>query len=142
MKMNRNGFLVLAIALVAAAPGAKTSIVTYRDEGCSCCEGWVAAARAAGFDVALHDLARPDRLKRFRISESSAGCHTSLVAGYLVEGHVPLDIVARLLRERPRVRGIGVPGMPTGVAGMGGSRSGPLDIMTLEDRPRLYARVS
>lgn len=141
MNMNRNGFLVLALGLVAAAPSAKSSIVTYRDTGCGCCGGWVAAARAAGFNVALHDLPRSERLKRFAIPDSSAGCHTSFVAGYLVEGHVPLDIVARLLRERPRVRGIVVPGMPTGVAGMEGPRTGPLDVMTLEAHPRLYARV-
>lgn len=142
MNMNRNCFLVLAIGLTAGAPKPKTSMVTYRDTGCGCCEGWVKAARAAGYDVGLHDLDRVERLRRFALTDATAGCHTTLVGGYLIEGHVPLDIVARLLRERPRLRGIGVPGMPSGVAGMDGPRNGPLDVMTLEARPRLYARVT
>jgi hypothetical protein len=140
MNMKRNGFLVLAFGLMAAAPRTKTSMVTYRDTGCGCCEGWVKAARAAGYDVALHDLDRTERLRRFGLTEATAGCHTTMVGGYLVEGHVPLDVLARLLRERPRLRGIAVPVMPTGVAGMGGSRTSPLDIVTLEAHPRIYAR--
>jgi hypothetical protein len=140
--MNRNGFMVLALGLIAATPRTKTSIVTYRDTGCTCCEGWVKAARAADYDVALHDLDRAERLHRFALTDATAGCHTTIVGGYLVEGHVPLDIVARLLRERPHLRGIAAPGMPTGVAGMGGLRTGPLDIVTLEAHPRIYARVA
>ena len=141
--MNRALFtsLLSASLLGAAAPAAATRIVTYRDRFCGCCEGWVNAARKAGYHVDMHDLERTERLRRFGLTDAAAGCHSSLVSGYLVEGHVPLDIVARLLRERPRVRGITAPGMPTGVPGMDAPRAGPLDIMTLERHPRIYAHV-
>ena len=80
-------------------------------------------------------------MRRFRLTDATAGCHTSLVDGYVVEGHVPFDIVARLLRERPRIRGIAAPGMPTGVPGMDAPRAGSLEIVTLEPRSRVFARV-
>lgn len=141
--MKRALFLALSLpAVLAAAPKSGNKIVTYRDTGCGCCEEWVKAARQAGSTVELHDLDRTERLRRFHLTEETAGCHTSLIAGYLIEGHVPLDIVARLLRERPRIRGIAAPGMPTGIAGMGGPRSGPVDILTLEVHPRVYARIA
>ena len=141
--MKRATFLPLVAAgLLAAAPTQQhMHIVTFRDRGCGCCEGWVNAARAAGYVVALTDLDRDVRLKRFALTDTTAGCHTSLVDGYVVEGHVPLQVLARLLRERPHLRGITVPGMPTGVPGMDGPRLQPLEVMTLAAHPRVYARV-
>ena len=142
--MTRTAFaslLAMGLLGVAAPSNAATRIVTYRDPGCGCCEGWVAAARKAGYAVTLYDLDRNMRTRRFGLTEATAGCHTSLVNGYIVEGHVPFDIVARLLRERPRIRGIAAPGMPTGVPGMDAPRAGPLEIVTLEARPRVFARV-
>jgi hypothetical protein len=140
--MKRIEFVPLvAASLMAASPQKMPHIVTYRDAGCGCCEGWLNAARAAGYPVELHDLDRAERLRRFRLSDATAGCHTSLTDGYIIEGHVPLNIVARLLRERPRIRGIAFPGMPSGVPGMDGPRAGGSDILTLEPRPQVYARV-
>ncbi len=141
--MTRLTFLpILAAGLLAAAPApAQPRIVTYRDTGCGCCESWVALARKAGYEVTLHDLDRDVRIKRFGLTNTTAGCHTSLVAGYLVEGHVPMSVVARLVRERPRIRGIAFPGMPTGIAGMPGPRANGSEIYTLEAKPRVFARV-
>lgn len=141
--MKRKAFAVLLAGglIGAAARPARLHITTYRDTGCSCCEGWVAIARAAGNDVQLHDLPHDDRLRRFGLTDATAGCHTSLVGGYIVEGHIPLEIVAKLLREKPRVRGIALAGMPAGLAGMGGVKSQRYAIMTLEARPRLFATV-
>jgi hypothetical protein len=134
-------FLATGLLGVAARPNSATRIVTFRDPGCGCCEGWVAAARKAGYEVSIHDLDRSVRMRRFGLTEATAGCHSSLVNGYIVEGHVPFDVVARLLRERPRIRGIAAPGMPTGVPGMDAPRAGPLEIVTLETHPRVYARL-
>lgn len=144
--MNRQSFLSTSAAVAAAMPliGAAKPLgrmTTYRDTGCGCCESWVGLARKAGYVVALHDLDRSERMRRFGLTESSAGCHTTQIAGYLIEGHVPLDIVARLLRERPKTRGIGIPGMPTGIAGMGGMRASETVVVTLDATPRVYAKV-
>ena len=143
--MNRREFtLLLAAGTMGAAarPAAPVRVQTFRDRGCGCCEGWVAAARKAGYAVTLRDLDREERLRRFALSPALAGCHTSLVAGYVVEGHVPFDVIARLQRERPRLRGIAAPGMPTGVPDMDAPRTGPLEIMTIEAHPRVYARIA
>lgn len=139
--MNRNHFIALALAtpLMGAAP-TRGHMVTTRDIGCSCCESWVGLARNAGYRVDLHDLDHDERLRRFGLTEATAGCHTTQIDGYLIEGHVPLAIVARLLRERPKTRGIGIAGMPTGIAGMGGPKAGAI-VMTLDAKPREYARV-
>jgi hypothetical protein len=140
--MQRRAFLLAgtAAALFGTAPR-PVRIVTYRDPGCGCCEGWVAAARKARYSVEMHELERSVRMRRFGLTDATAGCHTSLVGGYIVEGHVPLEQVGRLLRERPHIRGITAPGMPTGVPGMDAPRVGSLDILTLEKRPRLHARL-
>lgn len=117
-------------------------MVTYRDTGCGCCHEWVETARTTGYAIELHDIDREARLKRFGLTEATAGCHTTLVAGYVVEGHVPFDVVARLLRERPRLRGITLPGMPPGVPGMPGSRPPGLRVYTLAASPAVFAQIS
>ena len=139
--MDRSHFITLALAapLLGAAPS-RGRMVTTRDSGCGCCESWVGLARTAGYRVELHDLDRAERMRRFGLTDATAGCHTTQIDGYLIEGHVPLDVVARLLRERTKTRGIGIAGMPTGIAGMDGPKM-PVTVMTLDARPRAYARV-
>jgi hypothetical protein len=136
--LNRRTFAaLLGGAVLGAAPAnaSTPAMVTYRDTGCGCCHEWVETARAGGYTIQLHDMDHDGRLKRFGLTEATAGCHTTLVAGYIVEGHVPFDVVARLLRERPAVRGITLPGMPLGVPGMPGSRPPGLLVYTLAPSP-------
>ncbi|GAC1400217.1 MAG: DUF411 domain-containing protein [Vulcanimicrobiaceae bacterium] len=139
--MTRSALLALLAAATTGAAPSRPHVVTYRDTGCGCCEGWVRVARENGYAVELHDLERDVRVKRFGLTAATAGCHTSLVGGYIVEGHVPMPVLARLLHERPHIRGIAFPGMPTGVAGMPGPRGNGSEIVTLENRPRIFARV-
>jgi hypothetical protein len=106
-------------------------MLVHRDTGCGCCEGWVAALRVAGYPVDVSDVDHVERLTRFGIPESLASCHTGLIRGYLVEGHVPLGGIAKLLRENPRTRGIALPGMPTGAPGMSGPKV-PLRVVLLD----------
>lgn len=132
--------LVLA-GVAAPSKAAGPMIITYRDSGCSCCEGWAAAARRGGYDVEVRNIGHEERLKRFGLSEAMSSCHTSLIEGYIVEGHIPPVVIGRLLRERPRIRGIALPGMPMGLPGMDGPRVGPVDVLTLESEPQVYMRV-
>lgn len=96
------------------------AMTVYRDPGCGCCEAWAEQARGQGFAVTVID--RPDMpaIKRqHRVPDELSSCHTAIVAGYAIEGHVPFTDVRRLLSEMPRgVRGIAVPGMPRGSPGM------------------------
>lgn len=104
---------------VRAAAGAGVMTV-FRDLSCGCCESWAKIARQAGYSVELrddHDM--PGVKRRLGVPEELASCHTTEVGGLVIEGHVPLEDVARLLRERPPgIKGIAVPGMPLGSPGM------------------------
>jgi hypothetical protein len=95
-------------------------MVMHRSPGCGCCLGWVAHARRAGYTVAVQDNRDMNALKRrLGVPRDLESCHTIEVGGYVVEGHVPIADLTRLLRERPRgVRGLAVPGMPVGSPGM------------------------
>ena len=122
------GLAGLAVALLAgcgggrsdAAPARRPAMTVYRNPGCGCCLAWADIARRAGFPVNV--VARSDMtaLKaRLGVPAALASCHTSLVGGFVVEGHVPLEAVAKLLAARPRgTRGIAVAGMPRGAPGM------------------------
>lgn len=115
-----SGALALGLAgAAAAAEPVLPKIATYRNAGCGCCGKWVEAARAAGFDVTLTNSPDLMALKaRLGVPEKLISCHTSIVGSYVIEGHVPLDAVKRLLRTRPDIAGIAVPGMPLGTPGM------------------------
>jgi len=138
--MLRSTFLAFsALPLLALPANAASSphVTVYRDKGCGCCEGWVAAVKGAGYRVDLHDLYHYERLKRFAISEELSSCHTALIEGYLVEGHVPLKALAKLLRERPKGRGITLAGMPSGSPGMPGMKV-PLNVVFLDAPNRTF----
>lgn len=120
----------------APAIGASaTEMRVVRNPGCGCCEKWVEIARNAGFKVAMTEDGDPLAVKRrYGVPEQLASCHTTLVGGYVVEGHVPLDAVQRLLRDRPSIKGIAVPGMPLGSPGMevaGGTKE-PFEVLAFD----------
>lgn len=96
------------------------AMVVHRDPSCGCCEAWSALARNAGYAVTLKDEPDMAAIKRqYFVPEELASCHTAVLGGYAIEGHVPFDDVARLLREKPaNIVGIAVPGMPRGSPGM------------------------
>ena len=101
-------------------PAAAASMMVYRDPSCGCCEEWAGIARNAGYQVELIDHPDMAAIKRqYGVPDELLSCHTSVVGGYSIEGHVPLGDVDRLLKERPAgVKGLAVPGMPRGSPGM------------------------
>jgi len=96
------------------------AIIIYRDPGCGCCEAWADIARTAGYKVTVENRADMAAVKaQHGVPDTLASCHTALVDGYAVEGHVPMRHIAKLLRDKPRdIAGIAVPGMPRGSPGM------------------------
>lgn len=125
------GLAVSAPAL-AAAESPKPMATLFKNPQCSCCESYAQYLRNSGYDVKVvmsHDL--PLIRQRQGISSELEGCHTTLIGGYFVEGHIPVEHVNRLLKERPEIDGISVPGMPPGTPGMGGPKLGPLTIYAL-----------
>jgi hypothetical protein len=107
--------LVAAPAFAATGP----MMVLWKNRGCACCTAWARHFQDAGFSVTMHEV---DDLAPARsaagVPADLAGCHTAQVEGYVVEGHVPLPDVQRLLAERPAILGLAVPGMPVGSPGM------------------------
>lgn len=121
-----------ATAADASAAQQLPTVVVYKSPTCGCCEGWVQHLRAAGFAVDARDV--PDNMQLMKV-KSDAGvpaalqtCHTALVDGYVVEGHVPAEQIKRLLADRPDVVGIAVPGMPMGSPGMEGPGAQPYQV--------------
>jgi len=116
----------VAFAALAAGGCARSAerpvpaMTVHRDAACGCCGAWASQARGAGFAATLIDEADLSAVKaRLGVPADLASCHTALVDGYVIEGHVPFDQVRRLLRERPEgVAGLAVPGMPAGSPGM------------------------
>ncbi|MGH8700963.1 MAG: DUF411 domain-containing protein [Burkholderiales bacterium] len=137
-----------ALALLTLAPMALGSsaaeereAVVYKNPDCGCCAGYVDHLKASGFQVQVVDTEDLTQIKRqYSVPETLEGCHTTILGGYVIEGHVPVNIIERLLAERPQIRGISLPGMPMGSPGMGGSKDGPFEVLELSDGdPNVYA---
>lgn len=108
-----------AAALPVAAATPLPPIQVYKNVGCGCCSAWADHLRRAGFTVTETEVADTAVMRRrVGLPERFAGCHTAVVAGYVVEGHVPADDVKRLLATKPDAIGLSVPGMPAGSPGM------------------------
>ena len=107
----------LAVGRSGSARGLPTVAVT-KDPSCGCCAKWVDHLRQAGFTVTVTEGPVNPVKARLGVPRDLASCHTALVDGYVVEGHVPADAIRRLLAERPNGTGLAVPGMPAGSPGM------------------------
>ena len=119
--------MLLAAAIIALGVGAAhgqaepATIAVWKTPSCGCCGDWVEVVRAAGFEVAVTDLGDLSMLKELAgIPRDLASCHTAMIDGYAIEGHVPVVAIRRLLRERPAIAGLSAPGMPLGSPGMSG----------------------
>ena len=127
--MNKS-VIVLASTLLIAVAGlfifmspqssdVATRMVVYQDPNCGCCSSWIDHIRAAGIEVEVRQTSNMQQVKlQNGISRNLQSCHTGLIDGYIVEGHVPAEDVLRMLEERPEIKGLSVPGMPIGSPGM------------------------
>lgn len=115
----------------AAANAAKpVNATVYLTPTCGCCGKWVEHLQAANFAVKKEVTAELDAVPaRSRVPVQLRSCHTAVIGEYLVEGHVPADVIQKMLKERPKIAGIAVPGMPTGSPGMEGPNPRPYSIV-------------
>ena len=127
--------LCLNVGYAADAP----IIKVYKTPTCGCCVKWIAHLEQAGFTVESETLDNVSPIKAANgVPPRLASCHTATVDGYVVEGHVPADIISRLLDERPEITGVAVPGMPIGSPGMEmGERKDPYQVISFDDEGRL-----
>jgi hypothetical protein len=126
--------IALGILAVRASTGPDgPSITVYKSPTCGCCAAWVDHLEENGFDVATIDTDEGSMLKaRYGVPADLTSCHTALVEGYVVEGHVPAGEIEKMLNEEADVAGLAVPGMPMGSPGMEGSRVDAYDVMAFQ----------
>jgi hypothetical protein len=147
--LSRRLLLASAVGVVFSGAAQAQSrpdrtLTVYKSPTCACCDGWIAHMRQAGFTTTVRVTSdvRAVRLAR-GLPDALASCHTGVIGGYAVEGHVPAADVVRLLAERPEAVGIAVPGMPLGSPGMeAGGRREPFDTVLVlrSGATRVFAR--
>ena len=138
----RSAHLVLVAALALGAPvlhaqqkpaAAKPHLTVYKSPTCGCCAKWVEYMNANGFTSAVTNMPDVTPIKiTHNVPSRLASCHTTLVGGYVIEGHVPVEDVRRLLKEKPAVVGLAAPGMPQGSPGMDQPNSPPYDVLAFD----------
>jgi hypothetical protein len=132
-------FVVAALtATIAAAEPA--TINMYVNPQCSCCEGHAAYLRQHGFKVNVTTSHNMSQIRRQHgVPDKFVGCHIAFVEGYVIEGHVPATAITKLLAERPKIKGISLPGMPEGSPGMTGVKAGPFQVLEISDEAKVFA---
>lgn len=134
------GAALLGLVFAASPAGAEALKATvYKSPTCGCCAMYADYLRENGVAVEIRDVEGMDVVKRmFGVREDLQSCHTALIDGYVIEGHVPVEYIERLVNEKPDIRGIALPGMPTGVPGMSGPKTETLTIYTIESEPKVF----
>ena len=130
-------FTALALSPLAswAAQPAKDKVLVevWKDPSCGCCKEWVSHLQENGFAVKVNETGNNAIRAKLGMPQKLGSCHTALVGGYAVEGHVPAPDIRKLLKEKPQAIGLTVPGMPVGSPGMDGAiygkRRDPYDVL-------------
>lgn len=135
------GLLALVLSTGAAAHESSSAhvfskeptITVYRDPNCGCCTKWIEHLIKHGYRVADKKTAEMTEIKRgLGVPETLESCHTGVVNGYVIEGHVPAADIKKLLKDKPRVTGLAVPGMPMGSPGMEGPRKDRYEVLSFD----------
>ncbi|MCU7864627.1 MAG: DUF411 domain-containing protein [Candidatus Thiodiazotropha sp. (ex Lucinoma borealis)] len=134
--------LVTGGILLSRQPAGAADVVVYKSPTCGCCKKWISHLKDNGYTVEVHNQRNMDPVKaELGVPRHLQSCHTAKVGGYVVEGHVPADVIVRLLKEKPQIKGLAAPGMPMGSPGMEGPRNDAYDILTFQQNGKttIYA---
>jgi len=138
--LRRLALAVVSLVAVACSQKTQTTqagpeIIVYKSPSCSCCALWASYLRDSGFKVTVQAMNDVDSMRQqFGVPAPLAACHTARVGGYTIVGHVPVADIERLLKERPAIAGLAVPGMPVGSPGMErGTVREAYDVMTFDE---------
>lgn len=125
--------LMFALLCLPAASLMAAEVMVYKTPTCGCCTAWMDHLKTHGFEVEAVDLHDLTQIKqRHGVTRELASCHTAVIDGYVIEGHVPATDIKRLLETRPDIVGLTVPGMPMGSPGMEGPVSQPYDVLSFD----------
>ena len=123
LNLKRRSLLLCLLALSSGAVAVEASPVSvqvWKDPNCGCCKDWIDHLEKNNFSIKVMGQGNNAARARLGIPKTFASCHTALVQGYVIEGHVPASDIQRLLKEKPQALGLAVPGMPIGSPGMDG----------------------
>jgi hypothetical protein len=146
-EFNMKKIIVAFILLVAALTpingftAEPRQATLYKDPACGCCANYVEYLKKDGFQVTVVDTDDLAAVKaKYGVPDALAACHTVLIGGYVVEGHVPVGVIHRLLAQKPEIKGVALPGMPAGSPGMAGEKTAPLTIYVISGgAPKVFA---
>jgi hypothetical protein len=128
------GVLYIAAGIESIPEPMQPKVIIYKLPTCGCCVGYAAESRKQGYEVEMVATEDMSAVKeKYNIPREMESCHTTVVDGYFIEGHVPFEIVSKLLLERPDVDGIALPNMPAGTPGMSGTKQDQYTIYKLVD---------
>lgn len=118
---------------ISAEIAKNTKVTVYKTVTCGCCANYVSYLKRAGFDVEVKNVNDLNEIKlKYGVPGEVQSCHTSVVGNYVVEGHIPMEAISKLMNERPAIAGIGMPGMPAGSPGMPGAKTLPFTIWSFD----------
>lgn len=153
MAMRKTCLALMAGAFIAnsatASAEEKTSITVFKTPWCGCCEAWSEALEKAGYNTVTRDMEDLTGIKKQAgVGDDLAACHTAVLdteRKYVLEGHVPLEAIEKLMSESPDIRGIAVPGMPQGSLGMGDQQGATYDVIAFggkdDEKAGVYYRA-
>jgi len=132
---------LVCVGFAARAEPSPSEGTLFKSPDCTCCEGHARYLKRNGIQVTVVESPDLSALKKEHgVPVELEGCHTILLGGYVIEGHIPINTIRKLLRERPPIKGISLPGMPSGAPGMYGPKEGPFVIYEIrEGERRVYA---
>ncbi len=138
--------LAALLVLMSSHAGAEESVnaTLYKNPSCACCDAYANYLRSNGFTVSVVEHPNMSQIKqKYGVRKNLEGCHTTIIGDYIVEGHVPVTPIKRLLAEKPAIKGISLPDMPQGSPGMTGDKEGPFEILSItgdENTAPVYAK--
>jgi len=141
MNWLSKAILITALGLSLPAFAGGTPAKLYKNPSCGCCGEYAKYLQARGYDVEVIPTRDLPAIKQAqKVPARLEACHTTLIDGYVFEGHVPVESINRVLKERPMIKGLSVPGMPAGSPGMTGVKQDPLEVYYLTDsvKPQVY----
>lgn len=129
LELNRRNFLLGCVVIGSLGYGVAGAQVIerveiWKDPSCGCCKDWVTHMERNGFKAVVHESGNTTKRAELGLAERFGSCHTAVIGGYVIEGHVPASDVRRLSKEKSTALGLAVPGMPVGVPGMDGAMYG------------------
>jgi len=132
-----------AVSVVSATTESAVPIKVYKDPNCGCCKSWIEHLEQNGFKVEVMDMPDLSAVKnKYGVRQEIQACHTAVVGDYAIEGHVPADLIHKMLKEKPAIAGLAVPGMPMGSPGMEGATKERYNVLTFDraGRTTVYAQ--